>query len=526
MKRIVLLVFGTFMLTTHAQDINIGIKKSEIIKEESKKISLLFSEPDGNGGVVIIKALYTGFRGYPKKYFIEHYDQNLKRIKKIELPNTNKSVYNGILIKNNKIHLIEQIFNKASKEIKYNVQVADVNDFKFKTKELFTINRESYKRYFAGFIGFIPFDNGLSQMDKDHFGEVTISNNNNYMAFSFDIKNKEKESHLFKVYDTDFNLIYDTTFHSDIKDKYFEYESVDIDDKDGAIYLLGKVFENNSKKSKKKGKSNYHYQLSKLNKEGKKQISFKESEKFIGSLHVLHRENTLSLVGFYSEKGDYRYKGVCRLNLNSANLSIENKSFNPFSDQFFNDKYSKGTKVRKGKKELKNLSFRSVYLDENENVIINAEEYYITSYYVSSGTTGGGYWRTVYHWDDIISVKMNKNGDLLWARNINKAQTNYKNASFISTINNNKVYFFLNISDKIKKLSNERIGFKQTSTKKSNLYVIEIDENGEFKYQKLIDDKDSKVWYDVSSANLSSDLNSIIIQGSKKKYKRILKLTL
>jgi len=62
-------------------------------------------------------------------------------------------------------------------------------------------------------------------------------------------------------------------------------------------------------------------------------------------------------------------------------------------------------------------------------------------------------------------------------------------------------------------LSNNRIGFKQISSKKSNLYVI------------LIDDKESKVWYKVSDGIVNTKEKSVIFQGTKKKYQRIIKLT-
>lgn len=517
---IILLLISIF---TYSQDINIDVKKSEIFKDKKKNTTILFTENDGNGGLIILRSFNGGLLQRAKYYNIEHYNSDLKLVKSSRIENEKLNSINGMLIKDGTINLI-QYYNSRKKGITVNLLKSTIKDLNFSKKELFFISIEKFKKHFGFGIGLF-FVSNYESLDKDAFQSINYSLNKEFISFSFDLKNDKKETHLFYVYDNKFNKVYETLFETDIKDRLFEFESLDLNEKDGTIYLLGKAFESNSKKTKKKGKTNYHYELFKLTENSKEQINLKEENRFVGSLSLLYKKGNLSLVGFYSEKNDYRYKGVCRYNLNPTTLNVLKKSFKPFSDQFFNDKYKKGSKIRKGKKELKALSYRGVFLDENDNVIINAEEFYISTHYVSNGN-GGGYYRYTYHYNDIISVKIDKEGTIIWARNINKAQTNIRNASYTSTIANNEVYFYLNISDKIRKLSNDRISFKQTSTKKSNLYVIKIAENGDFTYKKLIDDKDSKVWYRVNNGILSNNLKSVIFQGSKKKNKQIIKLTI
>lgn len=513
-KLIVLLVFTTNFL--YAQNkINIGVKKSEIVKAKKRNNLLSFSKNDGNGGLIVVKTIYSGLRLYPKAYLFEHYNADLKLIKSVEMENTSKNIISEVIVnKNNTINVIVKRIDKDSKDIIYSILSASINDFKFKSKELYTFTKDQYRKIYWG----------SGQLDGDSHGAVILSKNNNYTTISFDIKNKENEEHLFVVFDKDFNKLYDTTFKSNIADKYFDFQDVDISDKDGTLFILGKIFENNSKKTKKNGKTNYHYELYKLTADKQQRLNIKENDKFVGSLHLIYENNNLVLAGFYSDKNDYRYRGVCRYDLND-DLTVKNNSFQPFSNQFFEDKYKKGAQVKSKKKELRNLSFRSVFLDKKGNIIINAEEFYITQYYVQT-QGGGGYWRTVYHYNDIITVKIDANGKLLWARNINKAQTNPANASFTAIYVNDKNYMFINTADKIQKISNNRIGFRQASKKKSNLFAIMIDENGTFSYKKIIDDKDSKVWYEVSEGIVDEEENSIIFQGSKNKYKRILKLSI
>ena len=140
---------------------------------------------------------------------------------------------------------------------------------------------------------------------------------------------------------------------------------------------------------------------------------------------------------------------------------------------------------------------------------------------------GGGYWRTIYHYDDIVSARINASGEIVWARNINKRQSTSGDDSYISytsTAVDNDAYFFINTGEKVKKLRNDRIQFGQTSTKKSNLNIIRVNQNGDFDYQEILDDKDNEVPFMVSNGVLSGD--SVFFIGRKGKKKQLLKVTL
>jgi len=72
-------------------------------------------------------------------------------------------------------------------------------------------------------------------------------------------------------------------------------------------------------------------------------------------------------------------------------------------------------------KVVKNLIFKSVAITEEDDILFNAEEYFVTN---SLQVTGAGQRMKVerFHHNDIVSAKLDSNGDLLWTRNINKAE--------------------------------------------------------------------------------------------------------
>ena len=68
---------------------------------------------------------------------------------------------------------------------------------------------------------------------------------------------------------------------------------------------------------------------------------------------------------------------------------------------------------------------------DNGDIAVNAEEYYITIHTINL-PNGGTTERRLYHYDDIISLRLTETGDLKWARNINKRQTGPANSSYTS----------------------------------------------------------------------------------------------
>ena len=508
--------------TSFSQEI--GITKSEIFKDKKKNSELSFSLEDDDGGIVTIRQYYGGMIQKLKGYYIQYFDNNLKLIKDFDYEVENNAIKNAFL-KDGKLHLIEMENHTKDNLITMSVVSADLKDFEFSSKQLLSFDEDNIKKYFGIGIGLFWFDNGYDQEDGDHLGEVIISANEKFFAINFDIKNKEQETHKVFVFNDKFEQVYEKLIVKDIKDKLFKYNSFEVDGTDGTIYFLGKSYENNTRKAKKNGEVNYHFELNKINAESEQTISFRSDDHFIESLSLVRNNTRLAAVGFYGAKGENRLNGVCVFDLNPDDLSFNYKKYNAFSDEFLTDKYGnrEGKKERQAEKGIANIDFKGVYLMANNDILINTEEFFITTH-TSMGANGSMHTYTVYHFNDIMAMRVDANGNLLWARNINKAQTSLLNSSFTTLPVENSTYFFINCSDNVKKLSGDRISFKQTKSKKSNLYVISIDQNGQFDYKKLIDDKDSKVYYKVRNGVVNLNQQTAFFLGERKKEGQILKL--
>jgi len=501
----------------------IDIKKSEIFKDPKKNSSLSFSVEDNNGGVITIRHFLAGFPVKEiKRYYIQHFDKDLSLIKDYTYE-VKRNRIKSAFVSDGKLNFIEYEKVNFKDDFVYSIVTSSIAKFDFSSKEILKISEDNVEEVF----GYNIFKN--AKFDANRQGGIIQSKNNNYFAINVDTEDKGKETRKFFVFDKKGNLKYSKLFTEDIKDKLFELNSVDIDDNNGAIYFVAKVFENNSTKKKKKdGTTNYHFEVYKLNEDGVKKVNFDNPEKFIGSLVlIIDDNNDVSCVGFYGDKKEHKYNGVCYFKLNSASLNIESNKFSPFSEEFMKDKYGDNeNKInRKAKKGLKNIVFKKITPLPNGDVVISAEEDYITVHTTYINGMVSTY--VIQHYDDIITMRLDNSGNIKWARNINKAQTGYDNSSFTALSLNDTSYYFINCSDKIKELSGNRIHFNQTSAKKSNLYCISIKNDGEVNTQKLIDDKDSKMFYKVNQG-ITSDKkkNEAIFLGKRKKESQIIKVSI
>ncbi len=276
------------------------------------------------------------------------------------------------------------------------------------------------------------------------------------------------------------------------------------------------------KKKEEGGK--YLFEITKITSEKQKSQNIDINEHFIGSLKMFFHNEDIICLGFYSDLSDNKYKGISYFKLNANSLEILNTKHNPFTEQFIIDKYGKNKE-----KALKYLTFRKVFFTASNDLILNAEEEYITvSTNVAVGINGaGGGSRTTYSCDDIVSLKLNENGNLLWARNINKKQYSSEDdfyISYSSMVKEKENFFFINSGEKPKEIINNRIQFTDTRKNKSNLNLIRIKENGDFDYQEILDDEQNEVPFMVSRGIIIG--NSIYFLGRKLRQKQLLKITL
>jgi hypothetical protein len=559
MKKIICLGLITVLsISGFAQEIPFKIQKSEVFKDEFKESQIVLSEEDGTGGIMIVRS-YKGSGISPNAgYYFEHYDDNLKLINEydfqIKHPISQKTpIVLGVFRLENKIQIIEMFYDINEKSYICMANSIRANDFVLEKKELFRFTHDQVKEFGGLSLSDTYFQNAkMKNLINGSFGTLdetdpfsfdfsfsgkseknSSSGGNSKMAldvnkekntFSIVINfNKKDNSDRLKIYlfDSQMNKKIDRNFTKDTNDRKYFLQNIDISKDGNSIYLLSKSYPKEMKE--KETGSKYQFEITKFTQDKVESQIFDTKEHFIGSLKTIVKEGKLICIGFYSDEYDRRYKGVSYFELNPLTLEVKKSKFNPFTEQFIIDKYGK---IKN--KELKYLIFKNLLTTEKNELIFNAEESYITttsgSYSPYGGSSGG---RSFFSYDDVVSIKIDEEGNLVWSRNINKRQTGDEVDSFVSytsTLIKNDVYFFINASEKIKNIENNRIEFRDTRKNKYNLNLIRINEKGDFDYQIILYDFENEVPFMVSNGIKSGD--SVFFLGRKGTNKQLLKVSL
>ncbi|MCZ4317805.1 hypothetical protein O4H26_02275 [Aequorivita viscosa] len=504
----------------HAQQDSLKISASEIFKDEKYKTTLLFAKEDTNGDIFTVRNYYASVSN-PKGYYIEHFNKDLKLLKRTEIE-VNRNEIKGLFLTEDSVVLLQFQYNYKAKEYAFATLTSSKENFSFVEKEIYALDRSRLNKYDHFGIRSEPEYNLHHNFN---FGDIVASENGEYLALNLFTKTKDGSALLVIAFNKEFEKIYEYEYESlltlkeiDAKNLQLQYFNM-VMDNEGSVYFLGRVFNNGDIILEKKDAPNYYFILFSADANSKKQqlISI-ESNNIIRSLQLINKANKLAAVGLYTNPSttgffdNYMgYSGVVRFNFDSKTLGTSSESFQPFSEEFMTEKYGKV------KEKLKTfLSYRSTFMLENGDIILNAEEFWMDG--------SGDYVNANRIYNDIISCRISNDGELVWAKNINKKQSawslnNIPFLSYASTTKNNVSYYFVNAASDLKILKNNEVEFKEGP----RLYLLKIYETGAFRYEKIL-------YPDIYNAHLGLRFgvllneSDILVQAESNKKPMMVKL--
>lgn len=503
MYRVFFIFLFLLSVSIQSQNTEVEFTKSEIFSEEKSKTSLLFAKEDGNGDIFIVKNFFSQIAS-PKGYYIEHYDKELKLLKKTEIE-VERSEIKGLYLAKNQIVLL--VFKYLQKEKKYVfvTLTSDMDEFNFTEKEVISIDRKEIKKYDHYGIRSEP---EFNIHRSNNLGDIVESNNGEFIAINVFKKSEDGDRMLVtvftrgfeKVYEQELDDVVDYEKKGDDSKLPLAYQNMVVGDSDGTVFIIAKVYKSTSTKMKKAGGLSYNFILFRLDKSSKSQEIFSEYEnEYVRSLKLVANKTDMACLGFYTEDlrnneengpslgnldfglfNGMRYDGIVRFNIDMKTGKVIKYEANPFSERFMIDKYGK-----EKDHSHSHLIFRDVLMLANGDAILNVEEFDI---FVSGNTIQS---RNTYA--DIISCRISKDGELIWSRNINKIQkawslNNIEALSYASIARNNMLYMFLNANEENTSSRDYRTTFR-TDNKEHFLHLVSIEENGEMEFTKLPKEK-------------------------------------
>lgn len=373
-----------------------------------------------------------------------------------------------------------------------------------------------------------------------------------------EVKRDTKSTDIIGLYTYDGNL--NKISGNEVTMPYTERRMDNMDyqlDDQGNLYLLAKVFHDDSnkdKKNKKDTEANYHLELF-LIKSGsdKIQISkFDNKDKFINKLWIFDTDKEYLICGgFYSNKeGSNSWlsrnsfyddvDGIALLKIKKDG-TIYDESFYEIPTDVINQYESARTvrrnerKERKGESaEFKDLELKDININDDGSIVLVGEQYF-TVYHQSYGGGGvggfgmnnGGYY--TYHYCDMLVTKINANGKLGWMKKIPKNQVG-KNGrggmsyKYFNNENSHFIVFFDNVKnfelqlDKEPKQHSDGQGGYLTSVKIS-------DADGTLKKGSILnsrDVEDFKIYQFATKRIVKTSESSFLLEVYKKQKEDIM----
>jgi hypothetical protein len=492
MKKLLLIFLLTASNSIFAQSTtHLKVSESAEYKDNVKSIDVLAIRTSESGETALV-------RSGKKNFLFDIFDTNLSKTFSKVVKSDKKETFVGDLFYDNQL----KIFTVYAPEKDERILYCHNLDLVTKSYNKTTIFKTSVEK-----------NQSLFGSRKNHNTSFALSPNGNYFAIATDNIRKNKNAYTIRVYDSKNEaLIYEKSYQED-EEKAFEHNDLYIDD-NATVYSLGKLFLNGTSDKKNDGEANYQFVLNKITQEQSSNILLDLENEHIQSLSISQTNNELHLIGFYSELNVYRIKGGCDFVIDTANFSIKRKKTQVLPKQVYEDLYGYRTAERKNnkKKELKNFEVDYVLKDAAGNIFLIAEEFYITQTYVQAGMTGG-YWRTVFHYDDILILKFSSNGDLAWGRSIFK-RSNVP--SYNAFLKDEQLHIILNSGKNLTEKDDGRTKVAQGWLESSSLYDFEFSENGDIAYNKIQDNKGNEFYLPYYG---TYEINKFIMMSSEKKQK-------
>lgn len=514
MKQALIACILLLCLVCHAQNTP-KLTKSSVFKDKYNESYIVHVKEDGNGGLYMLRMFKEGILSAGSGYYLEHYDKNMTLIKDAEYApdyNTHEKYKTlvGVFAAGNNLHLIDVQYNIKEKAFICNVHSADITTLQFTHKELLRFNREE-----ADKLGTLKlsdlFYNSASVLDDSATVAFITDDSNSAFAIAFNLKSDKTKTLKLYSFDSSLTKKIEHTYKRDIKSKNYRFKNIDVANGGNSIYLLGAAHREENKRN------TFTYEITHIGIDGQETTgNFTNTKPFNEALKMFMLKDKLVCAGFYAEPDSKWYDGVSYFEIDPKTLTMGNAVHTPFSEKMLTDKNKKHWWQAK---LYKPLLFKSIIIAENNDIIINAEEYYIAT--VNNQTT--------YNYDDIITTRITGTGEALWINNIRKSQYTYSadDVSFLSytpVFKNDTAYYFINTSEKVKEIGEGLVEFKQSVKSRSDLTLIAIDSKGTMTYEKLLDDENNAVPFMTARGTVTP--GNIYFLGRKGGNKQLLKVDL
>jgi hypothetical protein len=458
------------------------------------------------------------------KPLIEYYNANMKlvRSKELDLEVKGKTrLVKDVVMLDRRLWVLSYFYNE--KHEKTYLFAQEVN------KSTLTLAKDLVK---------IAEQDQKNDDKSDVFTVATSRDSSKIVVFNRQPNSNKQQEFSLAVYDADFKELWSKDAKLPYSRKSFAIEDYQVDNQ-GNVYLLGIIYTEGAARLERRGKATYQYDIVAYRRDDSTTASYEYKvdmkDRFVSDLSFkIADDGDLVCAGFYSEKGAKSIKGACFFKINPKTHDQTSISSRPFDFEFMTTNLSERNKERakaaldRGDKsaepELYDYSIDKLITRSDGGVIMVAEQYFIderlrynnygyggwgnSAFYnpYSYGSMYDPYNRNGYnnnrrpdyyfHYNDIIVVNIQPDGEIAWTARVPKRQESVNDfgqySSYGMSIVADKLCFIYNddpknLDPRAKKIQTEN------PDKYSVVTIAEVDRNGAVTRAPLFQNKEQGV---------------------------------
>lgn len=352
-----------------------------------------------------------------------------------------------------------------------------------------------------------------------------------YQSMPYDRRDFERFT--FSVFDENLSKIWSKEITLPYTDKQFGVSRYRVDD-NGNVYLLGRVFDKGNR-LERGGEANYRYHILSYRNQGEEFQEYKVGieGKFLNDMQLSVSNNEdLILAGFYSEDSPYSISGSFYMMIDNISGQVIQQSLKAFDSDFITQNMKAGKarrvekRIEKGKNvEMPNFDLQDLIRREDGGVVLVGEQYYVRVV-TTSGINGAIQTTYHYHYNDLMVVNIDPQGNIEWARKIPKEQHTVNDGGWYSgytmAVAGDKLYFVFN--DHRDNMDAEPGRLKSFRNQRNSLVVLgEMDVYGKLTKKPLFINREAGVLIRPKVCEQTGDYEMIVF-GERGRSQRFAKL--
>jgi hypothetical protein len=495
-------------------------------QQESKRSTLADIIGHDESGFYALRLKTGAFYGINSKFSLEHYDNAMNKTRTVEVDlelADKKRVLENIVHYNNRLFMFTSLADQKSKQKKLYLQPISKTDLQpvGEPRQISAIDYTGYSRGNSGTFGF----------------SVSTDSTKFLVFYNLPYDQGENERFGMHVLDWEMKQLWEKQIELPYEEELFEVERYKVDNT-GNIHLLGRLF-NEKRKLKRKGEPNYKYQVLSYRDSGSSLTDYAVEipGKFLNDMQIAILPNQdIICAGFFSPAKTNSIAGSYFLTIDAKSKKVKKQSFKEFGADFLTENMREGKaaatkdKIEKGKNvELYEFDLDDLVLREDRGAILVGEQYYIRVMTTYSPNGGVSSTKTQYHYNNIIVVSINAQGEIEWAHQIPKRQRTVNDGGFYSSytmaVVQDRLFFVFNDHPKNLNAKQGQVYNMRLSGNEAIVVMVEMDGQGNQTRRPLFKAADASV---IIRPKVCEQLTNkeVVIFGQRKRVQRFAKISL